>query len=171
MLMFFFQAEDGIRDKLVTGVQTCALPIYARPSGQSDHEYRDAAADIRPMGGGRRLSRRPGCGERGEAVVAARRSSAESRGPCGPRLSSRQDEIDPTLVRPGTHHDGLTSHISNQRRRQPLLRFYNEGLPGGEVCTSEVENDLQAAGGGFLQRGSQPRPLPPESREIGRAHV
>src|SRR3989441_3961773 len=26
-LTFFFQAEDGIRDKLVTGVQTCALPI------------------------------------------------------------------------------------------------------------------------------------------------
>src|SRR2546425_5545997 len=26
-LFFFFQAEDGIRDKLVTGVQTCALPI------------------------------------------------------------------------------------------------------------------------------------------------
>src|SRR5205823_11268300 len=26
---FFFQAEDGIRDKLVTGVQTCALPICA----------------------------------------------------------------------------------------------------------------------------------------------
>src|SRR2546423_2910151 len=27
-LLFFFQAEDGIRDKLVTGVQTCALPIW-----------------------------------------------------------------------------------------------------------------------------------------------
>src|SRR2546423_14024732 len=27
---FFFQAEDGIRDKLVTGVQTCALPISER---------------------------------------------------------------------------------------------------------------------------------------------
>src|SRR5229473_6248837 len=27
MCIFFFQAEDGIRDKLVTGVQTCALPI------------------------------------------------------------------------------------------------------------------------------------------------
>src|SRR5260370_24228591 len=26
---FFFQAEDGIRDSSVTGVQTCALPIYA----------------------------------------------------------------------------------------------------------------------------------------------
>src|SRR6266513_4840892 len=27
MLFFFFQAEDGIRDRNVTGVQTCALPI------------------------------------------------------------------------------------------------------------------------------------------------
>ena len=26
-VVFFFQAEDGIRDRLVTGVQTCALPI------------------------------------------------------------------------------------------------------------------------------------------------
>src|SRR5207245_7491312 len=30
MLMFIFQAEDGIRDASVTGVQTCALPIYER---------------------------------------------------------------------------------------------------------------------------------------------
>src|SRR5690625_7594078 len=28
ILRFFFQAEDGIRDGHVTGVQTCALPIY-----------------------------------------------------------------------------------------------------------------------------------------------
>src|SRR2546427_5060687 len=27
-LLFFFQAEDGIRDLTVTGVQTCALPIW-----------------------------------------------------------------------------------------------------------------------------------------------
>src|SRR5258708_19025296 len=30
IFFFFFQAEDGIRDDLVTGVQTCALPISAR---------------------------------------------------------------------------------------------------------------------------------------------
>src|SRR3712207_8081601 len=30
--IFFFQAEDGIRDIGVTGVQTCALPISASPS-------------------------------------------------------------------------------------------------------------------------------------------
>src|SRR5258708_19119543 len=28
LFFFFFQAEDGIRDDLVTGVQTCALPIF-----------------------------------------------------------------------------------------------------------------------------------------------
>src|SRR5437870_6001219 len=33
-LIFFFQAEDGIRDGHVTGVQTCALPIsFARECG------------------------------------------------------------------------------------------------------------------------------------------
>src|SRR5215204_4304052 len=32
-MFFFFQAEDGIRDHCVTGVQTCALPI-SRPGGR-----------------------------------------------------------------------------------------------------------------------------------------
>src|SRR5688572_32992774 len=36
---FFFQAEDGIRDLTVTGVQTCALPIYAAwDHGSTDGE-------------------------------------------------------------------------------------------------------------------------------------
>src|SRR3979490_1433718 len=30
VFFFFFQTEDGIRDKLVTGVQTCALPISSK---------------------------------------------------------------------------------------------------------------------------------------------
>src|SRR5205807_6451189 len=33
-VIFFFQAEDGIRDYKVTGVQTCALPICVRPLRQ-----------------------------------------------------------------------------------------------------------------------------------------
>ena len=35
LLFFFFQAEDGIRDVAVTGVQTCALPICMY---NDDHE-------------------------------------------------------------------------------------------------------------------------------------
>src|SRR5206468_9898625 len=33
-LFFLFQAEDGIRDLIVTGVQTCALPISPVPRGR-----------------------------------------------------------------------------------------------------------------------------------------
>src|SRR3989442_2363930 len=35
MCVFFFQAEDGIRDADVTGVQTCALPV-AGPDGRTE---------------------------------------------------------------------------------------------------------------------------------------
>src|SRR3712207_6847287 len=34
-MIFFFQAEDGIRDIGVTGVQTCALPISNRPPSRT----------------------------------------------------------------------------------------------------------------------------------------
>src|SRR5438105_8943689 len=42
-LSFFFQAEDGIRDPLVTGVQTCALPICV------DRPVVPAARSTRPQ--------------------------------------------------------------------------------------------------------------------------
>src|SRR2546430_5737291 len=35
IFFFFFQAEDGIRDLTVTGVQTCALPILWMPTGST----------------------------------------------------------------------------------------------------------------------------------------
>src|SRR3712207_7601776 len=41
--LFFFQAEDGIRDIGVTGVQTCALPIYLADDvvvGEADRDDR-----------------------------------------------------------------------------------------------------------------------------------
>src|SRR5207249_8475045 len=47
---FFFQAEDGIRDRNVTGVQTCALPISPQ-GGPSDQDgsraEREGLEDIR----------------------------------------------------------------------------------------------------------------------------
>src|SRR2546427_7121475 len=45
---FFFQAEDGIRDLTVTGVQTCALPISARADARGDGGGRRALRDARP---------------------------------------------------------------------------------------------------------------------------
>src|SRR5216683_7746051 len=40
LFFFFFQAEDGIRDLIVTGVQTCALPILRIDADASKPDYR-----------------------------------------------------------------------------------------------------------------------------------
>src|SRR5207248_3843038 len=40
-LFFFFQAEDGIRDRTVTGVQTCALPILSFDQYLPDSDWGD----------------------------------------------------------------------------------------------------------------------------------
>src|SRR5437763_7746267 len=56
LFFFFFQAEDGIRDTSVTGVQTCALPISPRnafrpSSGRRSWERSAAPAPaLRPPG-------------------------------------------------------------------------------------------------------------------------
>src|SRR5699024_11945983 len=47
--LFFFQAEDGIRDRNVTGVQTCALPIWKKPARTPDGKMslRDHLRELR----------------------------------------------------------------------------------------------------------------------------
>src|SRR2546430_14481495 len=83
---FFFQAEDGIRDLTVTGVQTCALPIsrggarsgvaagdlraHLRPAGRLFAAHgRRSVAEI-PAGRGAHRRLRPGAGGRGAALPA-----------------------------------------------------------------------------------------------------
>src|SRR5258707_5842320 len=46
-MIFFFQAEDGIRDIGVTGVQTCALPIYSIYLGGGTPSILDAGQLLR----------------------------------------------------------------------------------------------------------------------------
>src|SRR5205823_12781594 len=48
LFFFFFQAEDGIRDKLVTGVQTCALPILSMALNTTVPTRPKAAAPAMP---------------------------------------------------------------------------------------------------------------------------
>src|SRR2546429_4622983 len=45
VVFFFFQAEDGIRDVAVTGVQTCALPISGSEGAFAGVTASDAAAE------------------------------------------------------------------------------------------------------------------------------
>src|SRR5216684_4912132 len=74
--IFFFQAEDGIRDVAVTGVQTCALPIFCpvsqpRANGKTRTEATaggERASDDRT--GGERRER--GAGQAQAPIVGAR---------------------------------------------------------------------------------------------------
>src|SRR5699024_12138081 len=87
--IFFFQAEDGIRDRNVTGVQTCALPILAgiRPGGyrcgvETDpgpgtRLSRPGTEPARPGGRARRF--RHGVGDGLGAVHVAKGRSEERR--------------------------------------------------------------------------------------------
>src|SRR2546430_8087461 len=63
VIFFFFQAEDGIRDLTVTGVQTCALPIWAaRPEDSVGGLSKARRGSVRPtpsrQGGARRSEER-----------------------------------------------------------------------------------------------------------------
>src|SRR2546430_9671197 len=66
LLFFFFQAEDGIRDLTVTGVQTCALPIF---------EYR---------------------ADRAQSYVALKRSGSEKQWKFPDALGSYHSDVDVT---------------------------------------------------------------------------
>src|SRR5205807_4209016 len=82
---FFFQAEDGIRDYKVTGVQTCALPIYERAPGEGRAGVPDGAVRRGPRhrrAGGRRRDEgtRPGGRLDHEAVRGGPREGATRGG-------------------------------------------------------------------------------------------
>src|SRR2546430_10325444 len=49
LFFFFFQAEDGIRDLTVTGVQTCALPIYEQAVGVATIRLAPTVKDLRRL--------------------------------------------------------------------------------------------------------------------------
>src|SRR5690348_17966125 len=46
VVVFFFQAEDGIRDGRVTGVQTCALPIWGLNRVAFETSIKDEAGPV-----------------------------------------------------------------------------------------------------------------------------
>src|SRR5207249_9370274 len=111
---FFFQAEDGIRDRNVTGVQTCALPIsHHRVSRKGiflpfHAAQRSARQPFLPAARGERLPRRAdsrtrrlGTGESHRESGVARWPRREPRGGLPPALrAARQGVCDSELGKP-----------------------------------------------------------------------
>src|SRR3989442_12540937 len=102
---FFFQAEDGIRDADVTGVQTCALPICFRravrfiPPGSCCTAPRGGSREP-PRAGGRRRKGHPRGAATGARVrtdrgadvpVGGGGAAALRRVPAAPRLPAWED--------------------------------------------------------------------------------
>src|SRR5207245_3803347 len=73
---FFFQAEDGIRDATVTGVQTCALPICRRGAARVLDQLRDGGGHV---GGETFQIGRASCRERGGTRDGADREQGDER--------------------------------------------------------------------------------------------
>src|SRR6266850_3992266 len=104
---FFFQAEDGIRDYKVTGVQTCALPISPRaavastdPTGRSPRRGSAPCASARlravgPTSGSGRSARAgsaraPRSRRRRQSRRLGRRPAVQVLGPPGGAVAERQ---------------------------------------------------------------------------------
>src|SRR2546430_8586650 len=104
VFFFFFQAEDGIRDLTVTGVQTCALPIYRLLDGAGRVPHR--------AGGGRDGGARVQ-GERGDHVDGPRGRVHRDPRERGPRREGRTGPCHTVLNRASNLADVADPGIFN----------------------------------------------------------
>src|SRR3989475_3723658 len=120
---FFFQAEDGIRDLTVTGVQTCALPIYRHelhplplgvPGGRGDRRRRHDRRDRRHRRAAGGRVRDAGHDEAGDRL--RRGANGAARPPHGPR---------------GGDHLGLERHRGGEDSGVRAGRDLGDAAPGG----------------------------------------
>src|SRR5947209_15466564 len=111
---FFFQAEDGIRDIGVTGVQTCALPILAGARGKPDRaEERPGRAVDRER---ERIDHHPRAAAiaRSRAVAVARDHEQQ------PDVAERNDDDDPALQHSVSWKTSLGSSAAGNKRPATL---------------------------------------------------
>src|SRR5260370_28400951 len=116
-VFFFFQGEDGIRDSSVTGVQTCALPIYREVL-----RYQPPHA---PLAEFLTIARRLGF----ERFVFVQPSAYGLDNAC---MLDAMDELDPAIRRGIVHLDEATA------RDADLARWHDIGVRGVRINTSPI---------------------------------
>src|SRR2546425_7905486 len=155
---FFFQAEDGIRDKLVTGVQTCALPV-GLPRGVTLHPRLPVvtcvvlqAADLNY--GGLAARRRIACGVRLALEVGAD----------GPDLDFDAGRRDGAIADHGPYDDGrLGRGPAGGDRRRRIATQLRDGfeatptIPAATPTAPGTEQSVQMTCGPERQQRSHER--------------
>src|SRR5437879_12885763 len=125
---FFFQAEDGIRDTSVTGVQTCALPIAGR-----------GAADGEVLSGTRRA------GIHDEPAARGPRSAGE---PHRPEVERRVADAGARLARAAPR---ATPLFLEEREVGARVRATG-GRPAGILGAERLSHAGRSVDGGALRR-------------------
>src|SRR2546426_8904268 len=141
VVFFFFQAEDGIRDYKVTGVQTCALPICVQPAAGT-------------AGGASRL------GPAGQAPGAAGARWARAAGPARLRGAAHRAAPDVRAVRRGAGALPHGAAAALGARVRTSRQLADERLGQGRAVAGSGEHN---GGGGSLLRvaaEAPPRRLP-----------
>src|SRR5260370_37015665 len=120
--MFFFQAEDGIRDSSVTGVQTCALPI-SPPPGKTTF-YKDVLPILQ--------NNCQSCHRAGEVAPMALLTYKQTR----PWAAGIKTAV-LTKKMPPWFADPRYGHFSNERRLTPeqiktLVSWVDSGAAAGD---------------------------------------
>src|SRR2546427_12510811 len=181
LLFFFFQAEDGIRDLTVTGVQTCALPISLRgrarlgrrPQGK-ENRARRVPAHLGPGTGGRAAARRALLPQTALRSAQARRKAARRllRAAvlrCLRRIAPR--ELSPSGNRRGA--EALRRGAVRARGAHSGDDSGGRQAPGRRL--GAFARPLLHAFGGFLRHGRQGgvphRSLPASVSPLGLARI
>src|SRR6266699_5883740 len=185
---FFFQAEDGIRDADVTGVQTCALPICPSPAQGRAAGDRDQRPPVHPGRGGGlgqvrpllAVATRPGCQPAARADSRGsgdcRRGGARCRGP----LMGERARANATggMMTTAIQAEGLVKHFGPTRAldgvdlRVPAGTVLGLLGPNGSGKTTTVRiltTLLEPDAGRAVVAGYDLSRQPMAAREIGRA--
>src|SRR6266850_5690194 len=138
IFFFFFQAEDGIRDYKVTGVQTCALPIYRDPH----QAEREEAQDPERREGAGLLVRVPGARPRDVAKGSLHQSQIE-----GGEVSREREEERPDGVplRPHGTEDARREDEPEEDAEHPPRRGVERvrrQTPAGAAAASDLDPGL-----------------------------
>src|SRR2546427_1102856 len=124
IFFFFFQAEDGIRDLTVTGVQTCALPILWGPLWKRDGvrgfdlsvRHRQFVTPLPPPS--------PQMGREGPAAHAGRSAPLSLKPTLARFVAAAQRTLDritpaaPFAFAPGGIHGGVEAPLALPHRRK-----------------------------------------------------